>query len=120
MTELVGYCFHCSNGAMWDDEKQKMICMAYHDGIPDSMWKRVEAGKNCLYYKKDRLLMETEELERQRNNMETTIIPDEDYDRVLEKMFSIIFDKENLIDKTVKMRGREFEKWLEKNYKKKD
>lgn len=63
--------------------------------------------------------METEEIEKQRNNMETMIIPDEDYDRVLEKMFSIIFDRENLIDKTVKMRGREFENWLEKNYKKK-
>ena len=119
MTELVGYCFHCSNFASWSDELQKMTCMSYPDGIPDSMWHRVEAGKNCLYYKKDRLLMETEELEKQLDNIKTMIIPDEDYDRVLEKMFSIIFDRKNLIDKSVRMRGREFEKWLEKNYKKK-
>jgi hypothetical protein len=58
MTELVGYCFHCSNFASWSDELQKMVCMAYHEGIPDSMWHRVEAGKNCLWRNKNRLDIE--------------------------------------------------------------
>ena len=117
MSELVGYCFHCSNFARWDDEKQKMVCQAYHEGIPDSMWHRVEAGKNCLYWKKDRLSTQIAEIDKQLAKMRTIIIPDTDWGRVYDKL-ELIYDTKNISDKSVRMRGKEFEKWLEKNYKK--
>jgi len=52
---IVGYCFWCSNHATYDEELGKMKCLAYPDGIPDSMWERVLKGKDCLWKNKDRL-----------------------------------------------------------------
>jgi hypothetical protein len=111
---LVGYCFHCSNFAIWDDKLQKMICLAYYDGIPDSMWERVEAGKNCLYWKKDRLEIQNVEMKKQIEKFKGMKIPDEDWGRIWDKLESLILDKENIIDKTVRMRSKEFDNWLEK------
>jgi len=67
MTELVGYCFHCSNYATYDEKLEKMVCFAYPNGIPDSMWERVEKGKHCLWRNKNRLEYELKEA---RKNLE--------------------------------------------------
>jgi len=44
---LVGYCFHCGNFATWDEEKQRMVCFAYLDGIPDEVMRSIDEGKRC-------------------------------------------------------------------------
>lgn len=61
MSQLVAYCFHCSNFATYDKKLRKMVCFAYPDGIPDSMWERVEKGKHYLWRIKDRLVYELKE-----------------------------------------------------------
>lgn len=89
MTELIGYCFHCSNFASWSDEKQNMACFAYPDGIPDSMWHRVEAGKECRWRDKDRITIE--------------------YNAGLKKLEQI-----NSMDISEDEKAKLYEEWLEK------
>jgi hypothetical protein len=83
------------------------------------MWERVEAGKNCLYRNMNRLELKEVEMKKQIEKFKGMKIPDEDWGRIWDKLESLILDKENLIDKTVRMRAKEFDKWLEKNYKRK-
>jgi hypothetical protein len=85
MTELVGYCFHCSNFATWDEEKQNMVCFAYPNGIPDSMWQRVEAGKECLWRNKDRIEIEHKASMKKIEEISKMDIPDEEKAKLFEK-----------------------------------
>jgi len=111
---LVGYCYFCKNFAVWDEKLQKMRCFAYFDGIPASMWERVEAGKQCLYRNKDRIRSQEQEIRKQIDKIASLKLPDEDAIRAYNKMKSLILDRENVIDKTIRMRVKEFEKWPEK------
>ncbi len=52
--------------------------MAYHDGIPDSMWQRVEQGKDCLWRNKDRLEIEIAERKKQMEHIFQIDIPEEE------------------------------------------
>ncbi len=78
MTELVGYCYWCSNCAVWNDKLQKMTCLAYMNGIPDSMWKRVEQGKQCIWRAKDRVTIEHEATLKKIEEIKKMNLPDDE------------------------------------------
>ncbi len=84
MTELVGYCFHCSNFARWDDEKNNMVCLSYVNGIPDSMWHRVEAGKECRWRDKDRIQIEHDATMKKLEQIDKMDIPEDEKQKLFE------------------------------------
>ena len=115
---LLGYCLshRCSNFPMWDDEKKKMVCNAYHDGIPDSMWHRVEAGKNCLYLNKDRITMDFSKIRKKMEQIDKMNLSDEDYIKALNK-FDIIIYRTKTMDEEIDDRIKEFDKWFKETFK---